>query len=131
MRRSSKILETYNKIVDSINNQFSNIIEKTSIIYSESSIPIKVRIFLIDKSFIDVFISLSGKYSYHWERRLINNKIYRHDNAPHEKHKNIKTYPKHFHFEDEKNVLESYISDAPILAIVEFMEFVSEKINGV
>ena len=31
--------------------------------------------------FLDVWISISGKYSYYWERRHNDGKIYRHDNV--------------------------------------------------
>ncbi len=70
---------------------------------------------------LEVWIS-GKKYSYHWERRAINGKIYRHDNASH--HREIATFPKHFHFESENNLKESKISDEPEIAIIEFLNFI-------
>ena len=73
----------------------------------------KLRIYLFDGSFVDIWYSLvlKGRYSYHWERNHLDGTIYRHDNAPHEKWKNIKTYPKHFHNGTEENVIESHIKE--------------------
>jgi len=44
----------------------------------------ELRIILSDGSFVDVWFSLKlfDRYSYHWGRRAIDGKIYRHDNAP-------------------------------------------------
>jgi hypothetical protein len=45
----------------------------------------ELRVILMDGSFVDVWFSLklAGRYSFHWERRAIDGKIYRHDNVPH------------------------------------------------
>jgi hypothetical protein len=85
----------------------------------------ELRIILIDGSFIDVWFSLKleGRYSYHWERKFIDGSIFRHDNAPHIKWKNISTFPKHFHNGSEEMVITSYISDDPELALKEFVGF--------
>ena len=75
----------------------------------------------------DIWIS-EKKYSYHWQRT--DGRIYRHDNAPHNKHKKIRTYPKHFHNGSENIVTESKISDTPEIAIKEFLEFIRKTINN-
>lgn len=87
------------------------------------------RISLHEESFIDVWYSLKlpGRYSYHWERRAIDGTIHRHDNAPHEKWKNISTYPAHFHDGSEANVVESWISTDPETALRQFLSFVRTK----
>lgn len=89
-----------------------------------------MRVFLVDTSFLDIWYSprTVKKYSYHWERQHVDNTIYRHDNAPHIRWKNIPTYPKHFHLETEYNVIESYISDIPEEAVMMFMSFVRAKL---
>lgn len=91
----------------------------------------ELRVVLIDGSFIDVWFSLKlkGRYSYHWERKFIDGSIYRHDNAPHLKWKNIPTFPKHFHDGSEDVVIPSHISDNPELALREFLNFVSNRIK--
>jgi hypothetical protein len=90
----------------------------------------RLRIILLDGSVIDVWFSLklSGRYSYHWERRSIDGKIYRHDNAPHRKWQSVKTFPKHFHSGDENKVTESYISENPNEALRTFLVFVRKKL---
>ena len=107
---------------------FNDVVENGEIIFSEAFIPIKLRLNIIDGSIIDVFYSNSGKYSYHWERRIIDGKIYRHDNAPDARWKSIKTFPKHFHTGSQDSVKESYINDNPLIAIEEFLIFVKSKL---
>jgi len=81
---------------------------------------------LKDEIFVDVWLSISGKYSYHWEHRHIRGLIHRHDNAPHIRWKGIKTFPKHFHDGSEDNVVESSIPDDPISATKYFLDFARE-----
>jgi len=85
----------------------------------------KLRIHLKDGSFIDIWFSkkIKGRYAYHWERRQIDVKIYRHDNIPHKRWKSVKTFPKHFHNGSEGNVCESLISDEHTNAIRAFLTF--------
>jgi hypothetical protein len=64
---------------------------------------------------VEIWIS-ENKYSYHWERRMINGKMYRQDNAPH--HEEINTFPKHFHQGTEDNVKESEISSDPEKGVI-------------
>jgi hypothetical protein len=90
----------------------------------------RLRIILTDGSFIDVWCSLklANRYSYHWERRALDGAIYRHDNTPDRKWRNVQTFPKHFHDGSEENVIESYISDVPERALREFLIFVRSKV---
>jgi len=91
--------------------------------------PLKLRLDIADGSLIDVFISVSGRYSYHWERRLIaSGDLYRHDNAPHGRWHHVSTFPKHFHDGSESNVIESHLSDTPEDAIREFLTFVRARL---
>ncbi len=87
--------------------------------------PLKLRLDIVDGSFLDAFLSISGRYAYHWERRFTPGKdLYRHDNAPHNKWRYVSTFPKHFHNGSENNVAESHISDDPENALHEFLTFV-------
>lgn len=58
------------------------------------------------------------------ELESIDGKIYRHDNAPHNSWKQVKTFPRHFHEGEEKNVVESRISSEPREAIRDFLGFI-------
>jgi len=105
--------------------EFSDIVEDVIVDLNE------LRIMLVDGSFIDVWFSLKlkGRYSYHWERRFIDGSIYRHDNAPHLRWKDIPTFPKHFHNGSEDIIISSHISDKPELALKEFLGFVSKHVK--
>ncbi len=110
------------KLKDIAKSEFSDVVVDTS---EEKG---KLRIFIKDGSFVDVWFSrnIPGRYAYHWNR---GKEIYRHDNIPHKKWKNIKTFPKHFHNGSEDCVCESTISDVPEEAIREFLEFIRKKLK--
>ena len=104
--------------------EFPDIVEFTEITH-------KLRIFVIDGSFVDVWLSERlNRYAYHWERRHIDGKIFRHDNIPHAKWRHVKTFPKHFHDGREENVVESYTSDKPEEAIREFLTFIRSTLSS-
>ena len=91
----------------------------------------QLRIILTDGSFVDLWFSLKleGRYSYHWERKALDGRIYRHDNAPHKRWQGVKTYPKHFHDGSEEQVIESSISDASEEALHQFLAFIRDKLQ--
>jgi len=123
------ILSVYREL-ESIAKGFSDAVVDTRIIKLPSGEPLKLRVYIVDGSFLDVWISISGKYSYHWERRHVDGKIYRHDNAPHKVWERIKTFPRHFHDGDEKNVVESEINSKPKEAIREVLMFVRTVVSA-
>ncbi|MFQ5435012.1 MAG: DUF6516 family protein [Anaerolineae bacterium] len=92
----------------------------------------ELRIILTDSSFVEVWFSLklTGRYSFHWERRAIDGTIYRHDNAPHKRWQSVETFPSHFHDGSETNVAASHLSRAPEEALREFLTFVRDKLNA-
>ncbi|MCZ7667719.1 MAG: DUF6516 family protein [Chloroflexi bacterium] len=92
----------------------------------------ELRIFIQDGSFVDVWFSLklSGRYSYHWERKAIDGTIYRHDNAPHQRWQSVSTFPHHFHDGSEDHVIESYLSAKPEDALREFLTFVQKRLQN-
>lgn len=128
MLKSMKTSELYKKILDIAVSEFKVIIESGQVLYSQSGEPWKLRLYLYDNSFIDIYYSIRGKYSYHWDRRLTSNKIYRHDNAPHEKWKDLPTFPKHFHNGSEDTVVSSDIDDNPELAVRQFLKFAASRL---
>ena len=75
--------------------------------------------------FITVVVSgeVKGKYSYHWDRSLSTGKIYRHDNAPHSKWKQLDTFPSHFHNGSDDIVVSRHIPETPESALREFPNF--------
>jgi len=87
----------YKRIKENIELRFSDILKSTELIQGTAGRIRKLRLYLIDNTFVDIWYSSDGSYSYHWEQRSIGNAIYRHDNAPHKKWRNISTFPKHCH----------------------------------
>ena len=115
----------YSKLAQIALSEFADIVIDTLIFEG------KLRIFLKDDSFIDIWLSIKkrGVYAYHWERKSVDGTIYRYDNLPDPRAKKLKTYPKHFHFKIEENIIESEINDIPEEAIKTVLEFV-RKIIG-
>lgn len=108
---------------------FSDIVLQAHILFLQTGDPHKLRIDIVDGSLLDVFISVSERYSYHWERRLTpTGDLYRHDNAPHLRWRHIATFPKHFQNGAEDHVVESDISDDPQEALHELLESVRHKL---
>ena len=117
------MLKVY-RFLESIVKTYEEIVLDTKILKLPSGEPSKLRIELVDGSFADVWLSISGKYSYHWDRSQIDETIYRYDNAPHKAWAHITTFPHHFHNGDAKTVIESHIGLKPEAQIKEFMDFV-------
>src|SRR5665647_2414436 len=126
MNSHSSLEEQFNCIVEVVRADFSDIAVDVQLRFTTSGAFERLRIFLLDESFVDVWLSPSGKYSYHWEQRHVRGLIHRHDNAPHSKWKETKTFPKHFHDGKEENVKESNIPDDPLSAINYFLAFVRD-----
>ena len=116
---------TYLKLKNIALQEFPDILVSASITRGPLNVAKSLRLFFIDNSFLEVWIS-GKKYSYHWQRT--DGKIFRHDNAPHKKHEKIKTFPKHFHYGSEENVKESNIGDNPEIAIRDVLNFVRENL---
>ena len=121
------MLETY-LIFESIAREYKEVVLETKIITLPSGEPAKLRIELIDGSFADIWISISGKYSFHWDRLKIDGTIYRYDNAPHKAWNYTSTFPHHFHNKDEKSVIDSDMPSNPKMQMKHFMEFVRNRI---
>ncbi len=120
---SDSLEELFNRLIDLVLSQFSDIVVGFNFALVLRAQVERLRIFQIDETFMDVWLSSSGKYSYHWEQRHVRGLIHRHDNAPHIKWKKIKTFPKHFHDGTEDNVKESSVPDDPAEAINYFLSF--------
>lgn len=123
------ILTTYETLRHIALSEFADVVVNAQIMVLPTGDPLKLRLDIVDGSLLDVFVSVSGRYSYHWDRRLAGrDDFYRHDNAPHNRWRDITTFPKHFHDGSEHNVLESAISDDPQQAIRDFLAFLRRKL---
>lgn len=121
------ILECYRRFKEIAEREFGEIVVESEIIFSYTGRARKLRIRLIDNTFIDIWYSVDGGYSLHWEQSGVRNAIYRHDNAPHLKWSHVKTFPKHCHDGAQERVAESNLSDKPEEAIREFLRIIRNK----
>ena len=81
----------------------------------------KLRLSLIDETYVDVWYSTDQSYAYHWEQAGQRDFVYRHDNAPHALWKTVSTFPKHCHEGTESHVTDSHLSDDPEEALRDFL----------
>ena len=121
------ISEHYKRIKENIELRFPDILKSTELIQGAAGRIRKLRLYLIDNSFVDIWYSSDGSYSYHWEQQNIRNATYRHDNAPHKKWQNVSSFPKHCHDGNQENVTESFLPDDPESAVEEFLRVVRER----
>ncbi len=59
------ILKLYKQLDDIANNEYDDIIENTEIIYSHAGRARKLRLELIDSTYVDIFYSVENNYSLH------------------------------------------------------------------
>jgi len=121
------MLAIYQALVRIAQAEFSDVVTNTTYIGGTSSSPNKLRIALVDGSFMDIWLSADGDYAYHWERRRQTGQMYRWDNAPH--YPKIGTFPAHFHDGDESTISESYLSASSEAALREVLEFVRRRVH--
>nr|QNO52911.1 hypothetical protein PANBHIFL_00026 [Methanosarcinales archaeon ANME-1 ERB6] len=72
----------YSKLKEIAEKEFGDIIKSTNFIGGKASAPNKLRLYFVDNSFLDVWLSEDGDYSYHWEHRAQRGLVHRQDNAP-------------------------------------------------
>ncbi len=107
-------------------------IEFSEIVKDTFFIGYKVRVTLVDNSFIDVHLSqkIPDKFSFHWECMSSTGTFYRYDNFPDKKWKSVSTYPYHFHVGSQNNVEASPFPLKPVDGFRAFMEFVRNEIRS-
>ena len=120
------IYSLYKQLKSIADNEFNDIVINSEIIFTYSGRARKLRLDLMEGTFIDIWYSLDGSYSFHWEQREVRDAIYRHDNAPHSKWSALKTFPSHCH--NNQEVSESNIPGEPGEAIREFLKIVRKKL---
>ena len=109
--------------------EFEEIVINANMMRLANGEALKLRLQLIDESFLEVNVSATGRYSYHLERRLIGRSdIYRFDNAPHMAWNKVATFPAHFHNGSDENVEASDISSDPTQAIRQVLNFVRSRL---
>jgi len=67
--------QVYSALQELARMEFADIVMDAEIMLLSSGDPARLRLTLIDASFLDVHLSLTGRYSYHWDRRLVSGHI--------------------------------------------------------
>ena len=123
------MLLTYRILEQIAKTEFSDILKNCTLIGGRSAQPNKLRVFLIDGSFLDVWLSEENNYSFHWEQRAVRGLIHRWDNAP--DHPEVGSFPHHFHDGKENNILSSSLKADMIGAFKEVLTFIRAKLKDV
>ena len=121
------MLFTYQELERIAKKEFSDIVKKTKFVGGRASQPNKLRVYFIDDSFLDVWLSDENDYSYHWEQRAQRGLIHRWDNAP--DHPEIESFPHHFHDGEDKNIMESNLDTDSIGAFREVLGFIGDNLK--
>ncbi len=111
--------------------QLAEVVYKDIVIETEL-IGLKLRITLLDNSFIDIYLppKQKGGFAFHWERRHLDGRFYRYDNYPDIKWRRVKTFPYHFHKNSQNNVVNAPFSREIKTGFLDFMEFARERLQG-
>ncbi len=106
-------------------------VEFADIVKDSVIVEYKLRIFLIDNSFIDINLSqrLPDKFGFHWETMNPPDTIFRYDNFPDKNWNNVSTYPYHFHNGSHMSVVSSPFPLSVIDGFRAFLDFVRDKIG--
>jgi hypothetical protein len=105
--------------------EFGDIVVQTNVLGS------KLRVLLIDSSYIDVWVArkLTGRFGFHWERRHLDGSIYRYDNFPDTNWTAVPTFPSHFHDGNQGNVISAPFAKDLEQGFREFMAFAQERMG--
>jgi hypothetical protein len=120
----------YREISNLSLDEYPDVVEDIHIHHTPSGTPAKLRVYIVDGSYLDIWLSGSGKCSYHWEHRHTTGQIHRHDNAPHPSWSHVKTFPKHYHEGSDNRVQESYLPDDPMQAVRIILTFIRERLGA-
>jgi len=121
------MLLTYQALEKIAKKEFSHIVKETRFIGGRSAQPNKLRVYFIDDSFLDVWLSDENDYSYHWEQRAQRGLIHRWDNAP--DHPEVESFPHHFHDGGENKVVSSNLDRDSSKSFRETLGFIKNKLK--
>lgn len=111
--------------IDRIKAQYGDIVADIKIIGMGTAR--KTRVVFKDSSYLDIWFSESGRYSFNWERRHLDGRIFRFDNAPH--HRAVETFPHHLHNGSEEAIVESWIEPHPEHGVFDVLNFIKSELS--
>lgn len=65
------ISSVHSSLLELVDIEFKDICADADIFLSPTGRAQKIRIYLIDETIVDVWLSLTGRYSYHWNNKGI------------------------------------------------------------
>lgn len=106
-------------------------VEFADIVKGAYQINYKLRVILLNNSFIDVYLSqrLPDRFGFHWECMDKSETFYRYDNFPEKKLQILDTYPFHFHVGSQEAIESSPFPSVPTDGFRSFMEFIRSKLK--
>jgi len=106
-------------------------VEFADIVVQTDRLGTKLRILLVDTSYVDVWAShkIHGRFGFHWERQHIDGQIYRYDNFPDTNWSDVSTFPFHFHEGNQDQVVPAPFPPSMEKGFREFMAFVQRKMD--
>jgi len=107
------------------------LVELKDLVRSSKILRNKLRFTFKDQSFLEIFKSnnITNRWAFHWERKHVDGLIYRHDNMPHKSWENIESFPWHYHYKSEENVIKSDFSNDIILNVQKLISILKDKIE--
>ena len=107
-------------------------IEFADVVVQTDILGVKLRVLLVDTSYIDVWASRksAGRFGFHWERQHLDGRIYRYDNFPDTNWSDVSTFPFHFHDGDQETVVASPFALTLEQGFREFLDFAKQIIES-
>lgn len=107
-------------------------IEFSEIVMDSALLGEKLRLFVNDSSYIDIWLShtLEDRFGFHWERRHLDGTFYRYDNFPDTAWLAVETYPRHFHNGSQDAVESASFSIDVTEGFRDFLQFAAKKLKG-
>ena len=107
-------------------------IEFSEIVSDSARMEEKLRLLLVDASYIDIWLShtLKDRFGFHWERRHLDGTFYRYDNFPDTEWRAVNTYPHHFHNGSQEAVESATFSKDLTEGFRDFLRFAAAKVKS-
>lgn len=107
-------------------------IEFSEIVSDSALMGEKLRLFIHDTSYIDIWLShtLKNRFGFHWERRHLDGTMFRYDNFPDTEWRAVNTYPRHFHNGSQDAVEAATFSPDLTEGFRDFLRFAAAKLRG-
>jgi len=119
--------ELYIRLARIAEEEFPDIIEHAEIKRD------RLRLHIVDGSFLDVWFSrrIPCRYALHWERRHLDDTVYRWDNAAHRVLKGLETFPHHFHEGAQHSVCPFKPKETMEDTLRAILEYVRQRVQSI